>query len=278
LRKIILLVLIALSFPVTARAEIDHEVLLHHAKEAEVPIVMYHLVTEKSKYIGKFGITPSELRSDFEYLRENNYTTIVMQDLIDFINYRGDLPEKPIMLTFDDGNLSDYVHLFPLLREFDMKAVVAVIGEATDRFTTESEQNPKARYPNLTWNQILEMHESGIVEIQNHSYNLHKPPIGSGKKRGESQESYHARLLADTKRLQECCAENIGCMPSAFVYPLGVLGENSRAVFEELGMVGSISCQAGMNIIRQGDDDCLFRLLRTNRPSGRSIKQILDKL
>jgi peptidoglycan/xylan/chitin deacetylase (PgdA/CDA1 family) len=266
--------------PVVAAAEINSGALLHHEKEARLPIVMYHLVTEKSKYIGKFGIPPSELRKDFEYLRENNYTTIVMQDLINFVDYKTDLPEKPIMLTFDDGNTSDFEHVLPLLEKYNMRAVIAVLGETADRFTAQAEKCAAgARFPHLTWQQIEALHASGRAEIQSHSYNLHTPPIGSGKKSGESAENYHARLRKDLMQFQKACAARLDdYVPTTFVYPLGVIGENSRAVLEEIGMVASISCQEGMNTIRQGDRDCLFRLKRTNRPHGRGIEEIIKTI
>jgi len=253
--------------------EPDAEVFIFRAKEVEVPIVMYHLVTERPRYLGKYGVSPSELEQDLSFLAENNYRTVVFRDLIDFVTLGTCLPENPIMLTFDDGNLSDLSYVLPLLEQYDMKAVVAIIGEAADRFTAQAEETP-GRYPNLTWPQIAELHASGRVEIQSHSWDLHTVPIGSGKKRGESAESYHARLLADLQRLQNACAEHLDYVPTAFVYPLGVIGDGSREVLEELGMFGSISCQEGKNIIRQGDKDCLFSLRRTNRPSGRGIEKI----
>jgi len=258
--------------------DIDTEVFFHRAKEIELPVVMYHLVTENPKYVGKYGITPEELESDLAYLKENNYNTVVMRDLIDFVNNGTKLPKNPIMLTFDDGNAGDYIYLLPMLKKYEMTAVLAILGEATDRCTKTMEDHPSSRVPNLTWAQVKELHESGHAEIQNHSYDLHTPPVGSGKKSGESAEEYHARLLANLKKLQDSCSAHLGYVPNTYVYPLGVLGENSRAVLEELGMVGSISCQEGMNIIRQGDKDCLFLIQRTNRPSGRGIECILKSI
>ena len=261
-----------------APAEFDTEVFFRRVKEAEVPIVMYHLVTQNPKYIGKYGITPAELEDDLKFLHENGYNTVVMQDLINFVNKGKKLPKNPIMLTFDDGNTSDYTILLPLLQKYKMKAVIAVLGAAADKYTVEAEENPSAVYPNLTWKQISELHNSGHVEIANHSYNLHTPPLGSKNKSGESPEAYHARLLADLQKFQHACTVHLGITPTTYVYPLGALGEGSRAVLEELGMVASVSCQEGKNIIRQGDKDCLFLLKRTNRPSGRSIKDILEKI
>jgi peptidoglycan/xylan/chitin deacetylase (PgdA/CDA1 family) len=158
-----------------------------------------------------------------------------------------------------------------------MKAVLAILGETSDKYTADAAKNPKAKYPNLTWPQIIELHESGHAEIQSHSYNLHTAPICSGKKQGESTEAYKSRLFADLKKLQEACLLHLNYVPTTFVFPLGVIGEGSRDVLEELGFMGSISCQEGKNILRQGDFDCLFKLHRTNRPQGRSIEQILNK-
>ncbi|MDR0272096.1 MAG: polysaccharide deacetylase family protein [Clostridiales bacterium] len=258
--------------------EIDSEVFFRRVREVELPIVMYHLVTHNSKYLGKYAITPAELESDLKYLQENKYNTVVMKDLIDFVNRGKKLPKNPIMLTFDDGNSSDFLYLLPLLEKYEMKAVLAVLGEATDKCTAEAEKYPGRKCPHLTWQQIFELHESGLAEIQNHSYNLHTPPLGSGKRSNESTSDYHARLMANLQKFQDACALHLNYVPTAYVYPLGVIGENSRSVLEELGMSGSISCQEGMNTIRQGDKDCLFRLRRTNRPSGRSIEDILLKL
>jgi len=258
--------------------DLDTEVFFFRTQEVELPIIMYHLITERPKYLGKYGITPEELESDLAYLKENDYETVVVQDLINFVNQGEKLPKKPIMLTFDDGNASDFLYLLPLLEKYEMKAVLAVLGGAADKYTAEAESNPNARYPNLTWPQIKELHESGLAEIQSHSYGLHNVPIGSGKKRGESNEAYKLRFFDDLKKFQDACAAQLDYSPTAFIYPLGVIGDGSREVLEELGMSASISCQEGMNIIRQGDKDCLFSLLRTNRPSGRSVEDILRKL
>jgi len=261
-----------------AAGEMDTDVLSWCAEDVEVPIIMYHLVTEKPKYIGKFGISPAQLEADLKYLSDNNYATVIVQDLINFVESGAPLPQKPVMLTFDDGNFSDYEILLPLLKKYDKRAVIAVLGETADRFTAEAEKYPAGRFPHLTWSQIQELHESGYAEIQSHSYNLHTAPLGSREKQGESPEVYHARLLADLKKFQQACNLHLRYTPTAFVYPLGAIGKDSRNVLEELGMVSSISCQEGKNIIRQGDHDCLFRLHRTNRPSNRSIEDILRSI
>jgi len=277
MRKFFVIFLVAVmalgGATVTAFAEVLE--VAEEKAEVEVPVIMYHLITDRSKYIGKYGILPADLEADLAYLKENGYTTIVVQDLQNFVEGKAELPAKPIMLTFDDGNTGDYDYLLPLLKQYDMKAVVAFIGSAADKYTPLAEKNPKAKYPNMTWGQIRELHESGHVEIQSHSYDLHGKN-GSGKRKNESPEAYHARLLADLKKFQDACKENLDYEPTAFIYPLGVVSDGSRQVLEELGMVASFSCEEGMNFI--SPEDKLFKLKRVNRPSKRSVSDILGHL
>jgi len=263
---------------VTPQEETDEtEVFFRRQKEANVPIIMYHLVTENSRYIGKYGIRPSQLEEDLKYLRDNGYNTVVMQDLIDFVVDGKRLPANPVVLTFDDGNSSDYKYLFPLLKQYEMKAVICIIGSAVDKMTEEHAKYPKGRYPNLNWAQVVEMHESGLLEVQSHGYNVHGK-AGSGRLKRESEGEYHSRLAADLTKLQGLCEEHLGYKPNTFCYPLGVISKESRAVLEELGFVASLSCQEGINVITYEDKACLFKLNRNNRPSGRSIEDVLKDI
>ena len=254
----------------------DTQVFFFREKEVEVPIIMYHLITERPKYVGKYGVTPAEVEKDLIYMKENGYTTVVMQDLINFVERGKRLPDKPIVLTFDDGNTSDYTYLFPLLQKYNMKAVLAIVGEVTDRYTNAMCDNPKGKFPNMTWQQIKELHESGLFEIQSHGYNVHGRG-GSGRQRGENTEAYRSRLTADLTKLQDACEAHLGWTPNTFVYPLGVVGKGSRKIIEELGMAASLGCEEGINIVRQGDKDCLFTMRRYNRPSEKSVESILSK-
>ena len=252
----------------------DTEVFFRREKEVQVPIIMYHLVTERDRYVGKYGIRPSELERDLQYLKENGYNTVVMQDLIDFVEKGKRLPDKPIVLTFDDGNASDYKYLFPLLKEYNMQAVISIIGKAIDQNTQEHAKYPSAVYPNLTWAQVAEMHKDGAIEVQSHGYNVHGR-AGSGKLKRETAGAYHRRLAADLQKLQDLCEEHLGYQPTTFCYPLGVISKESHAVLEELGFIASLSCQEGINIIKHGEKSCLLKLNRNNRPSGRSIECVL---
>ena len=261
-----------------SEAGVESEEAFFKSKTAEVPIIMYHLVTKNNRYVGKHGITPAELESDLRYLQEHGYKTVVMKDLIAFVHKGKSLPDKPIVLSFDDGNSSDYRYLFPLLQKYDMKAVVSVLGKATDECTAlASAQSVPVIFPNLTWEQIKEMHDSPHVEIQNHSYDLHGKS-GSSQRSGEPDETYKKRLHDDLSKLQARIKEMTGSEPNTFTYPLGLVSDNSRPVLEELGIKASLSCHDGLNYLKEDEPDCLYRLKRDNRPSGRPVSEVLKRM
>jgi len=239
----------------------------------DVPIIMYHLITTDSSQLGKHAITPAEMEADLHYLKENGYDTIFIADLIRFVDGRQPLPEKPIVLTFDDGRHSDYDYLFPLLEKYNMKAVLSIVGEFTD-------ENTNAKYDikaHLTWDQIEKLHKSKLIEFQNHSYYFHDG-IGCGRHDGESMIAYQKRLKADLYKLQEIVTKKIGHAPTAFTYPLGIISRGSEEVLKELNLKASLSCWEGINNITVGDTDGLYQLKRYNRSSGQPISSILGKL
>ena len=97
-----------------------------------LPIIMYHSIQKNNKAKSKFIITPEEFEGDLKYIKDNGYTTIVMQDLIDFVYENKELPEKPIMLTFDDGYYNNYLYAFPLVKQYECKIILSPIGKQSD--------------------------------------------------------------------------------------------------------------------------------------------------
>ena len=244
-----------------------------------LPVVMYHGVNSRESRAGDYVITPEALREDLLWLREEGYETVVVQDLLDYVDHGTPLPEKPVMLTFDDGYYNNHLHLFPLLREFGMKAVISPIVGETDRYTENGEVSEN--YTHLTWEEIREMMDSGLVEFQNHSYALHKlsgqgERTGISKNPGESTESYQAAIREDIARAQERFAEMTGWTPTAFTYPFGAVSEDSYPVLEELGFRATLDAQGRLFLLTR-DPACLQRIPRFNRPWGTPVWEILEK-
>lgn len=240
-----------------------------------VPIIMYHHV--KSTGLGKDVISPYEFEMDLKYLEDNDYHTIVMADLIKYAYEGADLPANPIILSFDDGNLSTYQNVFPLLKKFNMKIVLSIIGKGADNFSRVSDVN--IDYSHVTWDQIVEMEESGLVEIQNHSYNLHKVcngRYGCSQKANEDFLQYESVVKEDIMMLQDKITSAVGIAPTTFTYPYGKYNDNTDIILKELGFKASLSVKFGVNVINRNDSESLFGLKRIcrahNQPIGRMIK------
>ena len=242
----------------------------------KVPIIMYHSILKSRT--GKYIVSPENLEKDFKYISERGYTTITMTDLIEYVYNDRELPEKPIIITFDDGYYNNYTYLVPLLEKYDMKAVIAIVGEFSDRFSEANEVN--ANYGHLRWVDIGMLIPEGRVEFQNHSYNLHSNNNGrkgSMKKRGESIEEYKKVLSEDIGRLQKEFQDNCYYTPNTFIYPFGAVSSASIDIIKELGFKASLSVAAGMNYITK-DPECLYLLKRYNREGHLNTEKFFNKI
>lgn len=243
-----------------------------------VPIVMYHSVLKDSQRSGKYIITPATLEEDLKYIANNGYTTITMSDLISYVYEDTPLPEKPIILTFDDGHYNNLGYAVPLLEKYHMKGIISIVGEYTDTFSKTDEAN--LNYSYLRWKDIKQLIASGTIEFQNHTNNLHSTSngrMGCSKKSYESNESYSNVLSNDILTLQKKFWQNTGYMPNTFTYPFGSISKTSLPIIKQLGFKASLSCASGINYITK-DPDCLYCLKRNNRPSGITTEDFFKKM
>lgn len=243
----------------------------------KVPIIMYHSMLKEKKRLGKYVVSPDTFEGDLKYLQKNGYHTVTVQDLVDFVKSQKPLPEKPIMLTFDDGYYNNYAYAYPLAKKYNVKIVIAPIGYYTDLFTNGDADH--ANYSHLTWSEISEMMSSGLVEFQNHSYNLHssKGRLGAQKLKRESTASYTALLQKDVGKMQNEMKENTGYTPIAFVYPFGAYCKESENILKKMGFQATLTCKSKINVITQ-NPECLYTLGRFVRPSGQSSETYFAKI
>lgn len=243
----------------------------------EIPIVMYHSVLADPTRSNKFTISPEAFENDLLFIKEKGYETIVFADLIAYVDKGTPLPEKPIMLTFDDGYYNNLIYAMPLLEKHGMKAVVSVVGQFADNFSKSMEHNPN--YSHLTWEDIALLSESGCFEVQNHSYAMHNykgERKGVERKRLETHEQYKKFLLDDVSKMQEKLKELSGVTATAFAYPFGIRSEEADEIFKEIGIRATLSSYEHMNII--SDADSLYSLGRYNRPGGMKTEDFMKKI
>jgi len=134
------------------------------ARRVRVPILMYHHIANPppgSDAVRRdLSVPPIRFGEQLNYLQEEGYESITLSDLALHLTTGKPLPEKPVILTFDDGYSDSYTHAYPILRAFGFAGTFFLVTQPID------EQNPEW----LSWEQVKEMHSAGM-SFEPHSYN-----------------------------------------------------------------------------------------------------------
>jgi peptidoglycan/xylan/chitin deacetylase (PgdA/CDA1 family) len=242
-----------------------------------VPIIMYHSIHNSAADMWTLPIANFE--EDLRYLAENDYHTVTISDLAAYVYDGGTLPEKPVVLSFDDGYYNNYSQVLPLMEKYDMSMVLSVIGEHTDTWSKEPGTDEKDGH--CTWEHLREMVATGRVELSNHTQALHSNTDGRHgcvRMAGEDLDAYSRIFSADIEQLQQKIEGNCGVRPVCFAYPFGSSCVEASDALKEMGFLATLSCYEGMNVIRRDDPDCLFDLHRCNRTNSDPVWEILERV
>jgi biofilm PGA synthesis lipoprotein PgaB len=203
----------------------------------------------------QYTTSTRNLASHFDWLMAHGYHVISLQQLIDARTGHGTLPDKPVLLTFDDGLRSAYTTVFPLLKAYKYSAVMAIVGAWIDLPADGNVANgshPLLRADFSTWDQLREMQDSGLVEIASHTYDQHRgitanpqgnqiPAVITHVYRPQTQDyetddQYRERLRADLARNSEEIRTKLGRAPRAIMWPYGEYTKVSDSIAASVGM------------------------------------------
>ena len=209
-------------------------------RQVQVPILMYHYVSVppagSDVYRRDLSVSPELFRSHLQALADAGYTPISMYDLVDHLNQGEPLPEKSVILTFDDGYRDNYENAFPLLKEFGMTGMFFVVSDYMD------EGNPLY----LSWDMAREMQTAGMF-IESHGRNH-----ASLRNRNDDYLIWQALGSAET------IEHELGVRPRFITYPFGHYDRNTIRIFESAGFWGGVTVNAGAT----HSTDNLFQLRR----------------
>jgi len=201
------------------------------------------------------AISSKNLARHFAWLQAHGYHPISMDDVLNAKSGKKPLPEKPILLTFDDGYQSFYSRVYPLLKLYNYPAVLALVGswlqvENGKMVTYGDEQMPREHF--LSNAEIKEMASSSLVEFASHSYDLHhgvvanpqgtKTPAAvtlqydAASQRYESQADYKKRVALDLQTNNQLIKKLSGKSPRIMVWPYGANNAQAVEIALELGM------------------------------------------
>lgn len=243
----------------------------------KLPIIMYHHIDPSLKDCGDYVVTPETLEADLAYLKAKGCTSITTRQLIDFSRGEAALPERPILITFDDGFESFGTYGLPLFEKYEMYAVMAVVGKYADDYTNTEDHNLK--YSHFSWPALVQLEASPYVELAAHSYDMHSLGSRKGCKimPGESAQAYRAALNQDLEQLESRFLTYVGETPRVFAYPYGFTCEESKNVLLEHGYEVFFTCNERVNLL-SGSREELLDLGRFNRPNGLSTEAFFQKV
>ncbi|MCI8413096.1 MAG: polysaccharide deacetylase family protein [Clostridia bacterium] len=241
-----------------------------------VPVVMYHSVCKTN--VGEFVISPDGLRRDFKYFRDKGYTAVFVRDIVAFCDGKKNLPEKPIVITFDDGFYNNAYYALGIAEEFGMKITVSVVGSYVKKEEKEKKRSPVYSY--LNYDDMRRMQQSGWVEFCNHTYDMHRtsPRKGVRRAKGESASEYEKTLTADSEKCRKLIKSACGVSPDVFTYPFGCYSNETGKILAKLGYRAVMTCKGGINVFSKGSAAGLDCIMRYNRPGKADTKAFFAKI
>ena len=178
------------------------------------PVLMYHDI--KTKERDKFDVLLKDFCEQLDWLKENNYETLSMEDFISYVKDQKDFPEKSVLITFDDGYNGTFNYAVSELKKREMKATFFIITSMLGVFST--------RYAHMTEKQIKKLADDGLFSIASHS--LTHPKL---------LELDDETLKEEIENSKEILEDLTGKKVLAFAYPYG---EYNEKIIEKLKNAG----------------------------------------
>lgn len=251
-------------------------------------VLAYHDVEDNDPDQAYVSVKTEHLEEQFAWLRENGYQPITVDQILAASRGGPQLPDKALLLTFDDGYRSFYTRVYPLLQAYKWPAVLAPVGawlDTPDDQMVDFGGKLTERERFLTWKQVREMSRSGLVEIASHTYNLHygipANPQGnllpaaaahaydSDTKQYETDAAYRTRITNDVHKITEKILRVTGKRPRVWVWPYGAASGVALKIISQNGYPLILTLDSGLASV----DDLTNtpRVLVSNDPSLRNF-------
>ena len=244
----------------------------------------YHDVADDAADERYLSVRTSALNDQLAWLHNNGYTPINVQQILDAHNGGEDLPEKAVLLSFDDGFSSFYTRVYPLLKAYNSPALWAPVGQWLDTpadhpvdfggLLTERE-----RFSD--WEVVRELKDSPLVDIGSHTWDSHfgaqanpqgsQQPVVANRlydpKTGayESEELFRERIDTDVRKITEKIKEVTGKSPITWVWPYGAANGTTLEITREYGYKMAFTLETGLANVE--DLSSIPRLLISGNPS-----------
>ncbi|MGN1047790.1 MAG: polysaccharide deacetylase family protein [Eubacteriales bacterium] len=249
----------------------------------KVPILMYHALTNDPSEASDTVITAEKFEEQIAALAEAGYTAVFYSDLCDYVYGGANLPDNPILITFDDGYESNLTIAMPILEKYGMCATVAVIGVSEGKDTYKDTGVPII--PHFSLDAAKEAYDSGIMDFQSHTYDMHRSETLDAEYREgvlqtekESEKEYIAALREDFGTSKSELEAGIGNKVFVMTYPYGKYSELTEVIMMQSGAKVSVTVSEHINEISKGLPQSLRALGRLNMDDNVSGSALLRRL
>lgn len=232
----------------------------------ELTVLSYHEVADPARtVVPLYAVTPTDFVRQMDWLRNHGYHFVSVGDVLAGREGRKPLPDKAVLITFDDGYHSVYENAWPVLKLFRIPAVINVVGNwLEEKGTVDFDGKSLPRAQLLSWEELREMSQSGLVEIGSHSFDLHRGILGNpqgnvqpatttrrylpDEKRYEDEATYGKRVRGDLERNSDLIRRRTGKSPRVIAWPYGRYNKTTREIAERLGMPIGLTLDDGANM------------------------------
>ena len=249
----------------------------------QVPILMYHHLSED--VTNSEMVSPAQFEAQIRALSEAGYTGVSFDELQAYVLRGEPLPEKPVVITFDDGYRSNYTLAYPILQKYNMKAAIFVIGVSFGK--DHYKDTDYAITPHFGAAEAAEMAASGLVSIQSHTYDMHQwlpYETGSAVREnilplpGESEEAYVQTLTEDFTHSRAQLESATGQPVDVLAYPAGQYSTLAQVTLQSLGVHVTLSTNPGVNTVVKGLPQTLYAMLRFGITEDVTPEALLDMI
>lgn len=250
----------------------------------DVPVLMWHNLAEESS--GDMTISVDTFRAQIEALHEAGFKTVSLQQLYDYVHFGTELPEKPIVLTFDDGYFSNYEYAFPILQEYDMQATIFAIGVSVGKDTYKDTDH--AMTPHFGADEAREMVDSGLISVQSHTFDMHQwPPFEDGNAQvretllpfdGEADADYEAAVEADFAESRELLESITGQPVNALAFPEGAYVTLTQDALRSAGAELTFTTVRAVNTVVKGLPQSLCAMPRFGMTESADMTALVAEL
>lgn len=215
-----------------------------------VPVFCYHDIAPTPT--NEMTTTPAVFEAHLRWLRHNGFTTLTLAQLQKFLQGE-ERPQRPAaVLTFDDGYEGVYTYAYPLLKRYGFHGVIFQVVS-------------KVGAPHhLTWSQLQEMVDSGVMEVGVHAYALHCS-LTTMLRKSPNPVVTLQRIAADWTKAKWLLQQNLGVPVKALAYPQGDYDEVLTALAKSLGFELLFTTDFGVNWFGEGTE----RIKRIGTSSSR---------